>query len=173
MGYKGIENEYTVFSKSPNGKLENFDFFSVYKDMLKRRNNKLGLVKNPQGTFSQLVSRLWLKNGGQVYRDVGTCEYASPEALSIREVVLAEKAGEIIVKVLNTALGDHSETYVMKRSATEVIDPKHTWGSHESYSVPENLWKETTEKETGKSAILKLHLMSRQLITGSGHLFCR
>src|SRR3989344_1869202 len=99
VNHIGIENEFTVF-------LRNEDVVVSLGNILAQRlqkpigaNSKFFII----GEGSEKLTRgsghasLWLANGGKIYADLGhLLEYASPECLGVNDIVLSEKAGDII-----------------------------------------------------------------------------
>ena len=132
---------------------------------------------------AQLCETL-LRDGGRMYCDMSTVEIASTECLGPKEVVLHDKAADILV---NTVLGDWRSRASLpplhphKKNTSIITDPDHVTprsrGFHENYLVKRGLYdtliRETVEcasqppmSERAKFWIL--FLLVRYLITGSG-----
>jgi Pup amidohydrolase len=179
--YVGIENEYLAFCKNRrNGNIVEVNVLGTEDP--ENRWQDLYFLTIPINTnplsFAADQSRancgIWLKNGGKVYRDIKTVEYSSPECLTVREIVLAERAGEYIIGRLHEHLEDEYDVYLLKRSATEFMRSTETWGSHENYTVAQSVFGQVAGLTHGlKSpmyAIVCAHMASRQVITGAGHV---
>jgi len=184
----GLENEFTAWSRSPKELVKPY----FPKNPAWNRYH-LNLFPSYEEQPDEWIaagrgsSSFWLSNGGRVYVDRQAYEYATPECETLKNLVLADKAGDIIqTNLFNGANDDPRRIFLMKRSAGTIFtgaslsygDQQHasdqTWGSHENYLVSERLFRKITEPLEGKpfpAAILfALHLASRQVYTGAGHL---
>lgn len=183
MRYVGTENEFTVFKRPTPGvpKKDFFDFFHLVRRPLEECGMLGDEIVNPktQQYGVSMGQSLWLANGGRIYRDGSTLEYASPECRTIEELVLVEKAGDLIVETACRDLGAVDDIFLMKRTATRGTtqgkvggSPTVTWGSHESYAILANLYQRLTKETCAmpEGVILRWHFAGRQTICGAGHL---
>lgn len=172
----GIENECTAFNNKG---------ITVWPPPIKVVAScypELALYPPPQENV--LVQELnwdggnfWTTNGARIYRDVGVVqEYASPECETLRELVLVDKAGDVIMKrIFEAAELDQNKLYLMKRTAAAGMDHGNhnyqTWGAHESYLVSTGFFQEIVARGASSPKFLALerHLVSRIVVTGAGH----
>ena len=104
-----------------------------------------------------------LMNGGRYYVDHAHPEYCTPECANARDLLLYEKAGELILEVSRVTAGrlllDNQEIIIYKNNT----DYKgHSYGSHENYLM---------SRKVPFDAIvdgLTPFLVTRIIITGSG-----
>ncbi len=77
----------------------------------------------------------FLSNGARYYVDCGHVEYATPENLSLDDVVLSEIAGErIVAESLRRFIATHSSLAEVKLYKRVIDDDKQTWGYHMNIS---------------------------------------
>ena len=177
--FMGIENEYTCFAVKRGTDVKNV-YISVSSDLGELTAAKRELFisfENDQRMFHEgpASGLVWLKNGGKLYNDCSTVEYASPECISLEELVLAEKAGEFIVRRVCEPYREANDLFLMKRSAAgraPLWQQRSTWGSHENYSVSRNLFSHIGWADRAESKILVAYLASRLVYAGSGYLRC-
>jgi hypothetical protein len=102
-----------------------------------------------------------LPNGARLYNDHGHPEYATPECLSLRELALHDKAGEIAVLRAAKAFQQSSgrEVTIFKNN-TDFHGA--SYGNHESYLVPRPLGFEKL------FAAVTPMLIARQILCGAG-----
>ena len=104
-----------------------------------------------------------LINGGRYYVDHAHPEYCTPECTNPRDLVIYEKAGELILDLSRYAaeelLPDNQEIIIYKNNT----DYKgHSYGSHENYLMSRSLpFQDIVDGLTP-------FLVTRQIITGSG-----
>lgn len=139
--------------------------------------------------YSREVPRLWLKNGGQIYKDRYYYEYASPECLTVRDAVLYESAGDYIVFPLYQSVSQSGdELLLLKRTTKEKMD--FSRGGHENYLIGRHLFDDlvlsvpysgqdclflpdiATANFNLRLLVFILHLITRQIFSGAGHFFC-
>lgn len=128
----------------------------------------------------------WLKNGARFYRDQKHVEYSTPECETVREAVLAEKAGEKLFSLLLKE-NDREKFFILKRICSSEFISKgqnnvKAAGSHENYTINGELFRELISNESALcqvpstarlnqcQSILVSHLVTRIIYTGSGHL---
>ena len=104
-----------------------------------------------------------LINGGRYYVDHAHPEYCTPECTNPRDLLLYEKAGELILEVSRVAaerlLLDNQEVIIYKNNT----DYKgHSYGAHENY-----LMSRKVPFETIVDGLIPF-LVTRIIITGSG-----
>lgn len=116
---------------------------------------------------SRGATSAFLTGGGRLYLDVGSHpEYATPECLNARDLVIADRAGDEIL--LSLALhaeelereAGHETTFEIYRNNVDSFG--NTWGSHENYLVS----REVDSKRIADWLVP--FLVSRQLIAGAG-----
>lgn len=116
----------------------------------------------------------WLSNGSKAYRDSGEhLEYATPECLSPRDIVICDRVGEIIIQRISKLCSEErQEKFVfLKNNVCDrhfsgrdgVVSNPVSWGSHENYLT-------SVSRETTFDWQLIPHLVTRIIYTGSGHL---
>jgi len=106
-----------------------------------------------------------LANGGRYYVDHAHPEYCTPECATARDLVVYEKAGEVILDVSRTAaeetLPTGQEILIYKNNS----DRKgHSYGCHENYLVD----RKTPFQNIVEGLIP--FLVTRQIFTGSGKI---
>ena len=126
--------------------------------------------------FQPVVSRMrstntYLANGSRLYLDVGSHpEYATAEALTPRDALAQDAAGELVMRRLalkaqqrlRESTGEPGLTiHVFKNNADSA---GHSFGCHENYLVRRFVPLETIEHE------LVPFLVTRQLFAGAGRL---
>lgn len=105
----------------------------------------------------------FLLNGGRIYLDMGHLEYASPECITLADLVAYDRAGD---KMLQTALeemalADHVS--IIKNNIDHLTGA--TFGSHENYLVA----RDFPFSYDGLGQMLPF-LVTRQIFTGSGRV---
>jgi len=127
-------------------------------------------------SYETNVFTVWLKNGGKIYNDLDNTEYSTAECKTVAELVLLEKAGEIIVPEIFPRYKDDNESnfFILKRTTDRML--KSSAGSHENYAIEEKLFKRLTlydekkKERTDEQNIMLSHLVSRIIYTGAGHI---
>src|SRR5699024_9991680 len=112
-------------------------------------------------------SNVFLRNGSRVYLDVGSHpEYATAECDDLTELIVQDRAGEVVVDDLATAAeerlaedGQPSEIFLFKNNTDS---HGNSYGCHENYLVPRSA------DFSAYTAVLVPFLVSRQLIAGAG-----
>lgn len=112
-------------------------------------------------------NNLFLPNGGRLYLDIGSHpEYATAECLTVRDLVAQDRAG----KALLAAMAQRAERTLAERGlrarlhllANNTDSAGHTYGCHESYSVPRG------RDEEAVLPVLTAFLATRPVLVGSG-----
>ena len=147
-------------------KKNNFDF-----NVLESKRTLTPSVRRTMGVEHEysLVPRFiddfssFLTNGGLLYEDYGHLEYASPETSNALDVLIWDKAGEILTLEHAKEITSNLEVKVIKNNYAENKDDgskQSDFGTHENYMVENNLQEE----------LLSPFLATRILFTGSGKL---
>ena len=116
----------------------------------------------PQDEDNTVINDI-LINGGRYYVDHAHPEYCTPECTTARDIVIYEKAGDLIVdlsrKKAESTLPTEQEILIYKNNT----DYKgHSYGSHENYLVPREIeFQDFTDALTP-------FFVTRQIIAGSG-----
>ncbi|MDY3049363.1 MAG: Pup--protein ligase [Rothia sp. (in: high G+C Gram-positive bacteria)] len=132
----------------------------------------LGPEEAARKLFKPLVdtwrsSNVFLPNGGRLYLDVGAHpEYATAESASIRDALIQDKAGELLLNDLVNQAQDHLEDegyrgkiYLFKNN---VDSAGNSFGSHENYLL---------ERKVEFSRLVRSlipFLVTRQVLVGAG-----
>ncbi len=115
-------------------------------------------------------SNVFLGNGSRLYLDVGSHpEYATAECDDIRQLLIHDKAGEVILAELAadaaeklTADGVPGEIHLFKNNLDSA---GNSYGCHENYLLRRRAdFSRTTNQ-------LIPFLITRQILTGAGHIF--
>jgi len=177
----GAENEYTVFFRNSgifgyNSKTETV--IPEFNWHLAQKEHSPILYKKSSSVIAAVTPLYdcWLKNGGRVYLDRQYTEYATPECETIKELTLAERAGERIITKIFSNLEQES-LYILKRTSSaefhNIRQKEKTGGSHENYEINKDLFGKLTAKQynlTNEQIILIGHIASRIIYTGAGHI---
>ena len=112
-----------------------------------------------ENLFESRFSDRFHQNGGRIYVDpLEHPEYATPECTNPRDLLIWDKAGELVVAKLLE--GSRYRLFKNNRDSKG-----NTWGCHENYSpVPQQL------SSSQSSGTLNSFLISRTIMTGSGRL---
>ena len=125
-------------------------------------------------------TNLFLPNGGRLYLDIGAHpEYATAECVSVRSLVAQDQAGrEILAAMAERAAAGLAQMGTSARFhllANNTDSAGHTYGCHESYSVPRHLLDDapgTEDVDVGRGeavmAVLTSFLATRPVLVGSG-----
>lgn len=112
-------------------------------------------------------SNVFLRNGARLYLDVGSHpEYATPECDDVRELVVADRAGERILEGLVVDAerrlaeeGVAGEIFLFKNNTDSA---GNSYGCHENYLVPR------AGEFSAVSDVLIPFLVTRQVLVGAG-----
>ena len=122
-------------------------------------------------------TNLFLPNGGRLYLDIGAHpEYATAECVRVRDLVAQDQAGrEILAGMAERAAAGLAQKGISARIhllANNTDSAGHTYGCHESYSVPRSLLDATDDASAASSettmAVLTSFLATRPVLVGSG-----
>lgn len=102
-----------------------------------------------------------LPNGARFYNDHGHPEYATPECLSLSELMLHDAAGDEVVRQAGLALQRATDRRVSIYKNNSDFHGA-SWGSHESYLVPRALGFEALFRD-----LLPMFVV-RQVLCGAG-----
>lgn len=112
-------------------------------------------------------SNIFMENGSRLYLDVGSHpEYATPECLSIEELVTHDKAGERILLDLRRS----TEKTLRNEGITGkiILYKNNTDSAGNSYGCHENYLSERKDSFEGYNRILIPFLITRQIFAGAG-----
>ncbi len=173
MKYIGAENEYTAMMYIGKAKKKTQAVIPNIKKAIARKllsdNEVLWAGRNFINSTFDFFS-VWLNNGGKIYIDGDSTEYATAECETVEELVCAEKAGEIILPKIFSQY-DQENLFLLKRTSNSSLFTSD--GSHENYAINPNLFFELTEDKgylTKEQVILISHLVTRIIYTGAGHI---
>ncbi len=112
-------------------------------------------------------SNIFLENGARLYLDVGSHpEYATPECLSVRELVAHDKAGEVKMEELRSQT---QEQFEQEGFPTRIMLFKNnTDSAGNGYGCHENYLTERRDSFDGYTSVLIPFLISRQIFAGAG-----
>ena len=122
-------------------------------------------------------TNLFLPNGGRLYLDIGAHpEYATAECVRVRDLVAQDQAGRaILADMARRAAARLAQEGIAARFhllANNTDSAGHTYGCHESYSVPRSLLDVTDDATRASSettmAVLTSFLATRPALVGSG-----
>ena len=105
----------------------------------------------------------FLLNGGRVYLDMGHLEYASPECLSLRDIVAYDLAGDELLRAGLEALGAGDRVAFIKNNVDHHTGA--TFGCHENY-----LMRREAQFTPPVLGTLLAFLATRQIFTGAGRV---
>ncbi len=105
----------------------------------------------------------FLVNGGRLYLDMGHIEYATPECLSLRDIVGYDRAGDYLLQTAVEKMGLQDSVCFLKNNIDHYTGA--TFGSHENY-----LMKREAQFTPQVLAALLAFLSTRQIFTGAGRV---
>ncbi|MEP6820746.1 MAG: proteasome accessory factor PafA2 family protein [Chthoniobacterales bacterium] len=105
----------------------------------------------------------FLRNGGRVYLDMGHIEYASPECLSLRDIVAYDLAGDALLQSGLDGLGVADRVSFIKNNVDHHTGA--TFGCHENY-----LMRRDAQFTPPALGTLLAFLATRQIFTGAGRV---
>ncbi|MFY9269604.1 MAG: proteasome accessory factor PafA2 family protein [Candidatus Manganitrophaceae bacterium] len=157
----GLETEYGCLVDRPNESAER----TVHriKEAVFRINQRGVIDLHPRGYDEAPGNGGFLLNGGRIYIDMGHLEYATPECLSLADLVAYDRAGDRILQEAIETLGIAKKVSLIKNN----IDHRTgaTFGSHENYLVG----REFPFSEEGLGRLIPF-LVTRQIFTGAGRV---
>jgi proteasome accessory factor A len=159
----GLETEYGCLVNQENP-AESPDEISLrLKDHIMKK-KKLGLIDLHQRAHDEPPGNGgFLLNGGRIYLDMGHLEYASPECLSLDDLVAYDRAGDLILQEALNETGLSESVSIIKNNVDHLTGS--TFGSHENYLVTRD-FPFTYE---GLGQMLPF-LVTRQIFTGAGRV---
>ncbi|HLC73494.1 MAG TPA: proteasome accessory factor PafA2 family protein [Candidatus Nanoarchaeia archaeon] len=113
-------------------------------------------------SFSFTAADDMLDNGARFYVDMGHPEYSTPECSNPKDLVIADKAGELVVG--RAAKAANPEIRIFKNNSD---GQGHSYGTHENYLM--NRVTSDEFKERVVPALLPF-FVTRQIFTGSGKI---
>ncbi len=105
----------------------------------------------------------FLRNGGRIYLDMGHIEYASPECLTLRDMVAYDLAGDALLQSGLEGLGVADRVSFIKNNIDHHTGA--TFGCHENY-----LMKREAQFTPPVLGTLLAFLATRQIFTGAGRV---
>ena len=108
-----------------------------------------------------------LTNGARFYVDHAHPEYSTPECSNVIELLIADRAGEVILQRAMAAaarvLGSDDEIIIYKNNSD---GKRNSYGTHENYLLDRELPFSRLAHE------VTAHLVTRQIYTGAGKVGC-
>src|SRR5438270_3502715 len=105
----------------------------------------------------------FLLNGGRLYLDMGHIEYASPECLNLRDLVMYYLAGDELLQTALAGLGGAGRVSFIKNNVDHHTGA--TFGCHENY-----LMRREAQFTPPVLGTLLTFLATRQIFTGAGRV---
>jgi proteasome accessory factor A len=102
-------------------------------------------------------------NGGRIYVDHAHPEYSSPEVMTPRAALAADRIGDVLMEEAATKASETMGRRVrLHRNNTD--GKGSSWGAHESYQVKRSV------PFARLAALMELHFVTRQIYTGAGRV---
>lgn len=157
-GYPGARFEGWDYDyESPRADLRGFSLERLAIDPEDAKRDAGRVWGDPHEVRSDRI----LPNGARFYNDHGHPEYATPECWSLSELVLHDKAGELVLLDAARAMEDATgKRVVVYKNNTDFHGS--SYGTHESYLCPRELGFERLFP-----AVLPI-LIARPILTGAG-----
>ncbi len=179
----GLETEYGIIIKGsadPNPIAASSALINAYVSELSRRvgwdfedespgRDARGFAREgaaPPEIETHLVNAV-LTNGARYYVDHAHPEYSTPECSTVREVVVYDKAGELILARSVAAAGR-----LLPPGQQLVVLKNNSDGKGNSYGTHENYLMDRSAPFGRVVAHVMPHFVSRQVYTGSGKVGC-
>jgi proteasome accessory factor A len=105
----------------------------------------------------------FLLNGGRVYLDMGHLEYSSPECRSVHDIVLYDRAGDLMLQNALQQMNLNQRISFLKNNIDHHTGA--TFGCHENY-----LMRRDASFTPSIVAALLSFLVTRQIFTGTGRV---
>lgn len=136
--------------------------YQIKEYIFKRK--QLGLVDLHHRTHDEPPGNGgFLLNGGRVYLDMGHLEYATPECITLSDLVAYERAGDKMLQSTVEEMGLADQVSIIKNNIDHQTGA--TFGSHENYLVA----RDFPFSYDGLGQMLPF-LVTRQIFTGSGRV---
>ncbi len=179
----GLETEYGIIVKGsaePNPIAASSALINAYVAEISRRvswdfedespgRDARGFAReeaSPPEVETHLVNAV-LTNGARYYVDHAHPEYSTPECSTVREVVLYDKAGELILARSVEAAGR-----LLPPGQRLVVLKNNSDGKGNSYGTHENYLMDRAAPFAGVVRHVMPHFVSRQVYTGAGKVGC-
>lgn len=156
----GLETEYGCLSEDPAGPASTVGLVRNW------------LFENRRYGLPDVFQRDWdeppgnggfLFNGGRAYVDMGHLEYCTPECLKLRDLILYDRAGDILVNEAIAGLGLSNRCGFVRNNVDHFSGA--TFGCHENYLVR----RSASLSERNVLSLLAF-LTLRVLYTGAGRV---
>ena len=105
----------------------------------------------------------FLLNGGRLYLDMGHIEFATPECVSLRDIVAYDRAGDYLLQNALENMGVADKVSFLKNNIDHHTGA--TFGCHENY-----LMKRGAQFTPQVLSALLSFLATRQIFTGAGRV---
>lgn len=159
----GLETEYGCLVNQDHPAESPEEISLQLKDHILKKKT-LGLIDLHQRAHDEPPGNGgFLLNGGRIYLDMGHLEYASPECLSLDDLVSYDRAGDLILQEALNETGLSENVSIIKNNVDHLTGS--TFGSHENYLVSRD-FPFTYE---GLGQMLPF-LVTRQIFTGAGRV---
>jgi len=113
-----------------------------------------------------------LPNGSRLYLDGPHIEYSTPECLSAKTLVAADKAGEAILNLarmgINKELAEEGEEIIIYKDTSD--RKGHSYGCHENYLLSREAFDRITDPAGLDVGYLASFFVVRQIFTGAGKM---
>ncbi|TAK00435.1 MAG: hypothetical protein EPO39_15625 [Candidatus Manganitrophaceae bacterium] len=159
----GLETEYgcLIGQERTNESPERMAY-RIKEAIFKKK--KLGLIDLHHRAYDEPPGNGgFLLNGGRIYIDMGHIEYATPECISLTDLVAYDRAGDRILQETIEALGLSERVSIIKNNVDH--ETGATFGSHENYLVA----RDFPFSYDGLSQLIPF-LVTRQIFTGAGRV---
>lgn len=156
----GLETEYGCLSEDPAGPASTVGLVRNW------------LFENRRYGLPDVFQRDWdeppgnggfLFNGGRAYVDMGHLEYCTPECLKLRDLLVYDRAGDVLVNEAITGLGLASRCGFVRNNVDHFSGA--TFGCHENYLV-----RRSASLSEHNVLSLLAFLTLRVLYTGAGRV---
>jgi proteasome accessory factor A len=136
------------------------------------------VIRDPESLFAPPVPRYHnlLPNGARFYIDGSHIEYSTPECLSAKTLVAADRAGEAILglaqKSVNRSWEENRRRFKRElRVYKDNSDRKgHSYGCHENYLVSRETFDGITSPSRLDVGYFASYLVVRQIFCGAGKM---
>src|SRR6188474_1732371 len=159
----GIETEYGCLVSSDEGRAHTDAWPVRVKNHLFRKDQAGAIDLHYRDYEEPPGNGGFLLNGGRLYLDMGHIEYASPECLSLRDVVTYELAGDQLLQSALESLEAVDRVSFIKNNVDHHTGA--TFGCHENY-----LMKREAQFTPPILGTLLTFLATRQIFTGAGRV---